>query len=70
MKRGSKGGQIMAIRQRKEALERYYQNPNICMCCGKIIDVLDNQKVGEVRKKSFVINHVMQNIIIDYDQRK
>lgn len=47
------GGQVMAIRQRREALERYYQNPNICLCCNKVIEVLDKQKVGEVRKKKF-----------------
>lgn len=47
------GGQIMAKRQRDAALENYYSNPIRCKCCDKIIEVKENQKVSEVRKKKF-----------------
>jgi predicted restriction endonuclease len=39
--------------QRKKALDNYYKNPNLCLCCGTIIQVSENQKVSEVRKKTF-----------------
>lgn len=51
--RGSKGGQIMAIRQRQEALDRYYQNPNKCKHCNRILDVLPDQKIQDIRRKQF-----------------
>ena len=40
-------------RRRKEALENYYLNPNICLQCGKIIRIKENQQVAEVKKKKF-----------------
>jgi hypothetical protein len=49
----SKGGQIMAIRQREDALKRYYRSPRYCQNCGEMIRVGDNQRVGEVKKKRF-----------------
>ena len=47
------GGQVMAIRQRQEAIKKYYENPNHCKFCLKIIKVNEKQKVAEVRKKKF-----------------
>lgn len=38
---------------REESLKMYYDNPNICQYCGKIIKVKENEKVSDVRKKSF-----------------
>jgi hypothetical protein len=53
MRRGSAGGRVMAIRQRQEALDKYYANPNYCKYCGKVIEVQDGQRVPEVRSKQF-----------------
>ena len=39
--------------QRKLALEKYYDNPNYCKLCGKIILVKPNQPVHDVRIKQF-----------------
>ena len=52
-KRGSMGGQVMAVRQRNEALEKYYLNPNICKFCNAIIQVPDNAKVPAIKLKKF-----------------
>lgn len=41
---------------REESLKLYYSNPNYCLNCGKIIEVLDNQRVSDVRRKKFC-NH-------------
>lgn len=41
----------MAKRQREAALKRYYENPNVCKQCGKIIEVVG--KVREARVKKF-----------------
>lgn len=35
------------------ALENYYKNPKICKQCGCVIEVKENQKCSEVRKKIF-----------------
>ncbi len=51
--RGSKGGQIMAIRQREEAIALYYTNPNICKFCNSVITVHDNQKIKNIKHKKF-----------------
>jgi len=50
---GSAGGQARAIQQHEESIKRYYENPNICLCCGNIIEIKSNQNVGTVRKKKF-----------------
>jgi hypothetical protein len=49
----SMGGKATAIILRKKALEEYYKNPNICLNCGSIIEVKNNQKIREVRSKRF-----------------
>ena len=49
----SLGGQATAIKLRKEALDRYYSNPNICLYCNSIIEVKLKQKIQEVRRKKF-----------------
>ena len=49
----SLGGQVMAIRQRKEALQRYYENPNLCKNCNNIIPVPEKGKVRDARIKKF-----------------
>lgn len=38
---------------REESLRLYYSNPNHCLYCGRIIEVLDNQRVSDVRRKKF-----------------
>lgn len=55
-RKGSAGGKVMAVRQREQALKKYYEHPNVCLNCEKIIDVKKGQKVGEVRKRKFC-NH-------------
>ncbi len=50
---GQAGGKATAIVLKKQALERYYKSPNICKNCKKVIQVNKDQKVSEVRKKSF-----------------
>lgn len=49
----SNGGKTTAKKLRKEALYTYYQFPNICKQCRKVIQVADGQKISEVRKKQF-----------------
>lgn len=45
------GGIIRGETQKKEALERYLNNPNYCKQCGLMIP--PNQKFSHVRKKKF-----------------
>jgi len=52
----SKGGKVTAAILKKDALERYYANPNICKHCNSTIDVRDNQRVADARRKQFC-NH-------------
>ncbi len=47
------GGAVMAVRQRKLALGKYYADPGRCLDCGHVIHVGDGQKVSEVRRKRF-----------------
>ena len=47
----SLGGIAKGKIQREEALKKYYDNPNICKECGKIIIVKEKEKVCFVRKK-------------------
>jgi len=53
---GKIGGKISGQKMRQKSLEEYYLNPNKCINCGKIIKVLDRQKVSIVRRKKFC-NH-------------
>jgi hypothetical protein len=53
LKSQSAGGKATAIKLRKQAIDRYYDNPNKCLYCGSIIHVADNEKVGSVRAKKF-----------------
>lgn len=39
--------------QRQKALDSYYKNPNICLYCGKIIEVPEGIKVKYIRDKKF-----------------
>lgn len=52
-KKGSAGGKVMAERLRKEAINNYYNNPNYCLNCNLVIEVLNNQKVCDVKIKKF-----------------
>lgn len=36
-----------------KAIKRYYDDPNKCLLCGKIIEIEDEQKISDVRKKKF-----------------
>jgi len=47
------GGKIMAERQRNKAIENYYKNPNLCKNCSKIIEVVNNRKVSDIKRKKF-----------------
>jgi hypothetical protein len=40
-------------RRRKEAIERYYLNPNICLHCGRVIKIKEKEKAAIVREKKF-----------------
>lgn len=51
--RHSAGGVATALKSRKAAISRYYENPSVCKNCRSVIDVKDNEKVSSVRKKSF-----------------
>ncbi len=53
MTKQHKGGQVTAIKLRKQALDRYYFNPNICKYCTKIIFIGPHEKVSVVRIKQF-----------------
>ncbi len=49
----SAGGKATAIKLRKEALEKYYKNPNVCKNCSKVIEVNENERASTVKKKIF-----------------
>src|SRR3990172_10732786 len=53
---GSAGGKVTAIRQRQDALQKYYAHPNLCKFCHSIISVPDKIKVSTIREKQFC-NH-------------
>lgn len=39
--------------RKEEALKRYYDSPNTCLCCKSIIDVKSHEKISNVRQKKF-----------------
>jgi hypothetical protein len=41
------------LKARKEALERYYENPNVCQTCGVTIIVRSKQSASEAKKRKF-----------------
>lgn len=49
MRAQSSGGQVL----RKRSIVRYYENPGRCLYCAAVIDVLDGQKVSDVKRKKF-----------------
>jgi hypothetical protein len=49
----SAGGLAHAKVQRKQALDNYYADPNLCLHCDSIIMVADTDQVTAVRKKKF-----------------
>jgi hypothetical protein len=49
-------GQAQGIVYRQRALDVYYSNPNYCKKCGKIIEVPEGKKPGDIRPKKFC-NH-------------
>ena len=50
---GAIGGRIIAIKRRKESIEKYMINPNKCLFCGLPIIPKERQKVSYVRAKKF-----------------
>lgn len=48
----SLGGKASALKQREEALVKYYLSPNKCIECNAIIEIGD-KKVSEIRRKKF-----------------
>jgi len=53
MKKGSAGGIARGIISRREALDRYYANPNYCRFCHKVIRVSEYGRVADTRSKQF-----------------
>jgi ferredoxin len=53
LKTQSAGGKATAIIFRKQALDRYYENPNQCKQCDEIIHVNDGQKIRQAKLKKF-----------------
>ena len=49
----SKGGKTTATILREKALVKYYENPSVCLFCGRVILVADGHKVRESRRKKF-----------------
>jgi hypothetical protein len=49
----SKGGRTSAVKSRQIALDKYYDKPNICLQCKKVIEVKPGQKITNVRQKKF-----------------
>lgn len=47
------GGKTSAEKQRKEAIDNYYQNPKKCLYCESIIEVREGVRVAEIKKKKF-----------------
>jgi hypothetical protein len=39
--------------QHQKSINRYYENPNFCQQCGKVIEVGENKRVSEIRQKKF-----------------
>ena len=55
-KRGSAGGQKMAIIQKEQAKQRideYNKHPNICMCCGKSILAQYGKHLSDFKRRKF-----------------
>jgi hypothetical protein len=50
------GGQKMAPKIRKKALDKYYSDPNYCKECGKRIEVRENERPSFAKKRTFC-NH-------------
>lgn len=47
----------MAVRLRKEAIDRYLANPKTCKQCRQIIPVRDGEKIADIRRRSFCNHH-------------
>lgn len=39
--------------KREKSLELYYENPSLCLNCGKIIEVKEGRSVSETKRKKF-----------------
>ena len=65
----SAGGKARGDLQRKEAIESYYLSPNICEHCNSIINVSENEKVADVKKKKFC-NHSCAAIFNNKSKQK
>lgn len=48
-----KGGAVTAKRSRESALKRYYENPNVCLFCGKLIEVPNDIAPSIIKLKKF-----------------
>jgi hypothetical protein len=53
LKKGNPGSVATGIKLRKQALDLYYSNPNLCRYCGAVIPVPEGKKVTEIRLKKF-----------------
>ena len=65
----SAGGRATAKISRRAAIDGYYSNPNTCLQCGSIIQVLGHQRVSEVREKKFC-NHACSAIYSNKGRKK
>lgn len=43
-------------KSREESLKEYYDNPNICLCCGEVIKVNEKDCMADVKRKRFCNN--------------
>ena len=53
MNRYQKAAKIVNEKSRTLAVENYYKNPSKCKKCGCVIEVKENQRCSDVRKKVF-----------------
>jgi hypothetical protein len=53
LNRYQKAALVSNTRSREKSLNNYYENPKICKCCNNPIQVGENQKVSDIRKKVF-----------------
>ena len=49
----TRGGMTTAKILKERAMADYTTNPNICLCCGQIIQPMKGQKISVVRRKKF-----------------
>jgi hypothetical protein len=49
----SAGGKATALKLRKESFEKYYKDPNICQNCNRVIEIRENERASDAKRKKF-----------------